>query len=266
MNKMIVAVFDTEENAYKGVDVLEGFDRNGNIVLYATAVLEKDLDGEVTVRQVAPEGPIGTAVGMLSGAMVGLLGGPIGAAVGTSLGGLTGLLFDVMNAGVNTEFVNDVSLLMLPGMSAVVAEVDEDWVTPVDTKLGELGGFVVRLPRSEVMEVQLACEAEAVSEEMDQLREELKTAGEKNKSTLQDTLKKSRKKLETIVAKANAKLEEIDREAEAKVTALQTRMKTANEERKAKIAKRIVEVKSGANARKEKLRKSRELAKEALTK
>lgn len=62
-----------------------------------------------SVKQAAERGPIGTALGMLTGSMVGLLAGPVGLAVGASLGGLTGLIFDLNKSGIDVQFVDDVS-------------------------------------------------------------------------------------------------------------------------------------------------------------
>ena len=79
----------------------------------------------------------------------------IGAAVGFSLGALTGLIVDLSRSGVNIDFVDEVSGTLLPGTTAVVAEVEESWETPVNTRLGNLGGLVFRRLRSEVVEDQL---------------------------------------------------------------------------------------------------------------
>ena len=38
-------------------------------------------------------------------------------------------------AGVDADFLDEVSVALTPGKSAVVAEVDEAWVAPVDTRL-----------------------------------------------------------------------------------------------------------------------------------
>src|SRR5690349_10769777 len=138
MNKMLVAVFDTEPAAFEGLQALKDLHRDGDITLYATAVLVKDFSGAVSVQQTADVGPLGTAVGMLTGSATGLLAGeagaaaglaagaiagPIGVAVGFSLGALTGLMIDLSHSGVNVDFVDEVSKAMIPGKAAVVAEV-----------------------------------------------------------------------------------------------------------------------------------------------
>jgi hypothetical protein len=40
--------------------------------------------------------------------------------------------------------LTDVATALTPGKYAVVADVDEDWVTPVDTRMEAVGGVVFR--------------------------------------------------------------------------------------------------------------------------
>ena len=51
MEKMIVTIFNTEAAAYDGVSALKALNDGGDITLYATAVLAKDADGKVSVKQ-----------------------------------------------------------------------------------------------------------------------------------------------------------------------------------------------------------------------
>ena len=53
MNKMLVAVFDTEPAAYEGLNALKQLHADGDITLYATAVLAKDSSGAVSVNRLA---------------------------------------------------------------------------------------------------------------------------------------------------------------------------------------------------------------------
>jgi len=85
-DKMIVAVFDSERKAYAGLKALNDMETEGSITLYASAVIAKDADGELTVKQTADEGPLGTGVGLFTGSLLGLLGGPAGVAVGALAG------------------------------------------------------------------------------------------------------------------------------------------------------------------------------------
>lgn len=272
MNTIVVAAFDTEKDAYEGLDALKDLDKNKDITLYATSIIAKSRNGEVEVKQAADKGPIGTVVGMLTGAVVGALGGPAvaatsaaaGAAAGTAAGGLGGLLFDVGSAGVDIEFLDDISAVLLPGKTAIIAEIDEDWVTPVDIKIGELGGVIFRRSRHQIAEDQLASESAALDIEAKEIRDELKKARAEDKAAAQKTLKSIQGRSKSVASKADAKLNQINAEAEAKTSALRTKMKDAKEGQKVKINKRIDEIKARHKARSKKLQMAKKYAREAL--
>lgn len=265
MTKMLVAVFDTEPAAFEGQSALKELHAAGDITLYATAVIVKDAAGTVSVKQAADEGPIGTSLGLLTGSMIGLLAGPIGVAVGASTGALTGLLIDLGESGIGLDFVDEVSKTLSPGKVAVIAEVEETWVTPVDTKLGQLGGIVFRRQRSEVIEDQLAREAAEWDAELKQLKEEMKQANAETKAAVQQRIDATRKKLEATRAAAEARLEQTQHETDAKIETLHGQLQHASDRRKAHIEKRMAEVKADQAARSAKLEQARQLIKEALT-
>ena len=51
MEKMLVIVFDTEKKAYEGLRALNQLDSEGSITIHAEAVIDKNNDGAVTVKQ-----------------------------------------------------------------------------------------------------------------------------------------------------------------------------------------------------------------------
>ena len=265
MNKILVAVFDTEAAAFEGQSALKELHEAGDITLYATTVIVKDAAGTVNVKQAADEGPIGTGLGLLTGSMIGLLAGPVGVAVGASVGALTGMMVDLGESGIGMDFVDEVSKTLSPGKVAVLAEVEESWATPVDTRLGQLGGVVFRRQRSEVIEDQLAREAAASEAELKQLEEEMKQADAETKAAVQKQIEAVQKKLEATRAAAGARLEQTQHETDAKIETLRGQMKQAGDRRKAHIEKRMTEVKAKQAARSAKLEQARKLVKEALT-
>jgi len=264
MNKMLVTVFNTESAAFEGLRALKDLHREGDISLYAAAVLVKDASGKVSTKQAADERPIGTARGMLTGSRIGLLGGPVGVAVGASMGGLTGLLFDLDKSGIDLQFVDDVSKALGPGKVAVLADVEEGWVAPVDTRMAKLGGIVFRRLRYEVAEDQMARESAAFQAEVKQLKEELAEAHAENKAAIQAQIDDAKKKAQLMQDQTKARIDQAKREADAKITSLQGQLKQASDRQKAKIEKRIAEVKADLEARHTKLQEAGRLAKEAL--
>ena len=87
MSKMIVSVFDDEQTAYKGTQALAELHAEGSISVYAAAVVSRDADGAIRIKDEGDEGPLGTALGMLTGAIVGVMGGAPGVFVGTAAAG-----------------------------------------------------------------------------------------------------------------------------------------------------------------------------------
>jgi uncharacterized membrane protein len=264
MNKMLAVVFDTEAAAYEGLGALKDLHKDGDITLYATAVIVKDSSGAVTVKQGADEGPIGTGIGLLSGSAVGLLGGPVGVAVGATMGSLTGMLFDLDKSGVDLDFMDEVSKALTPGKAAVLADVEETWLTPVDTRLGTLGGIVFRRLRSEVAEDQLAREAAEFDAELKQLEEELAQEKAENKAKVQKHIEATKQKIRATQVHAKAMLDQAKAETDAKLAALEAQMKGANDRQKAKIKKRMADAKARHEARRAKLTQAWELTKEAF--
>jgi hypothetical protein len=192
------------------------------------------------------------------------MAGPIGAGIGFSLGALSGLIADLSHSGVNIDFVDEVSQALIPGKAAVVAEVEETWQTPVDTRMGTLGGLVFRRLRAEVVEDQLVREATAFEAELDQLEDELEQASAERKAELQQKIAAVQQKLEATRAQAEARQQQLKREADAKIAALREQTQQASERRKAQIEQRTAEVKADYEARSAKLDQARKLVHEAL--
>ena len=274
MNKMLAIIFDNENTASEGLRALHELHRDGTITLYASGVVAKNDSGEVEVKQQDDKGPVGTAIGFAVGSLLGLLAGPVGLAVGVSVGSLSGMMYDLSEAGVDAEFVEDVSNAILPGKVALLAEVEEMWMAPVDTRMEALGGLVFRRLRSEVIDDQLAREAEAFDRELAQLKAELAEASEETKAAIQKQIDNTKKKIKAINKHAKEKYNNTVAEGKAKLEALEQQMAEAvleqqvagaSNRRKEKMEKRKAELKAEFEARSDKLDKTCKLTKEALT-
>lgn len=251
MDKMVVVALPNEKSAYEARNALSALDQEGSVTLYAAAVIAKDEAGRVSVRQEADEGPLGTTVGLLTGTLVGLVGGPAGAAIGAALGAYGGGVFDLVRVGIGTDFVDEVAGALRPGKVAVIAEVDEDWVTPVDSRMEALGGEVFRRPRTEVVDAQIAAEQAALEEEIADLNAEAaKTTGEE-KAKVQKRIAAAKARLQGLESRAKAAFEGEKQQMDAKLRVLQERTEKARSEARA-----------GLQQRADKLRKSWERTKE----
>ena len=263
MDKMIVTVFDGESSAYEGAKALKELHAEGSLTLYATAVIAKDSKGVVSVKQTDDQGPAGTVLGLATGSLIGLLGGPIGLAVGAVSGTLVGSLYDLAQLGVGGDFLDEVSQQLLPGKTAVVAEVDEEWVTPLDTRMDALGGVVFRRARGEFIDAQIEREVAADKAELAKLKAEREQAVGEAKAKLQAKIDAVQKRLQARRDQLKERIAAIKREGEAKVKSLQEQAAKAKGERKAKLEKRIAKSRADHEARVDKLSQAWQLVKEA---
>ncbi len=265
MSKFIVTVFDNEKAAYDGSRALRELYNEGSIVVYAAAIISKDENGEVQIKDGADEGPIGTATGMLIGSLIGAFGGPAGMAVGAYAGSLSGWMVDLYNVGVSTEFLDDVASVLTPGKYAVVAEVAESWTAPLDTRMEELGGTVFRRWRIDVEDEQIERDIEATNRELDELEEEWSNAVGEAKEKLKVKVDATRDKLQALNDKADKKMASLESEANAKIEKLDEQISKATDDLKTKFEKRREELKADFDKRIAKLKEANQTKAEAVS-
>lgn len=264
MNKVMVIVFNNEKQAYEGARAIRELDREGAIAVYANVVIAKDAKGTVSVLRAPDDEPVGTASGMLVGGLVGLLGGPAGVAIGIGAGTMLGAAVDLTRAGIGGDFVNELSETLQPGTTAVIAEIDEYWQAPLDSRMEALGGRVFRRNRIDVEDAMFAKEIAAYDAEFDDLEEELEKASAEEKARIEAKLQETKRKLQSKRDELKAHTDAVKQEGEAKVASLQKQIATAREEQKARLRERLARTRAEYQERTAKLHEAWELTKSAL--
>ena len=226
MDRMLVVVFDNETKAYEGKEALMQLDGEGSISVYAYAVVSKHADGTV-VKQEDDYGPIGTLLGTSFGGLIGLLGGPAGFAIGLATGAVAGAAVDLHNVGIGGDFIEDVNKVLAPNKFAVVAEVDEEWTTPVDTRMEAIGGIVFRRALSEVKQTLHEEHVAAMKADLAQMKAEQAQASADRKAKPQEKINKLDSKIQEQLQKAKEGREAAQREAQAKVKVLKEKAAAA---------------------------------------
>ena len=224
MEKMIVVVFNNEPKAFEGLRILRDLDSEGEISVYETQIVAKEPNGVVRVIDTAdlsgfPMIAGGTAVGTL----VGILGGPIGVLAGASAGALIGSIGDAEEVGVTDEFANDVTTALAPGKVALIADIAEEWVTPLDTRMERIGGVVFRRTRTLVETTQDDRDAAAHRAEMEQLKAERAQTRSDRLAKIDAKIDHLRAKLENAIERKRVKMQLRQQQREAKIQALQTK-------------------------------------------
>lgn len=223
MDRMLVVVFDNETKAYEGKRALLQLDGEGSISVYASAVLAKNADGTATIRQGDDFGPLGTLLGTTFGGLIGLLGGPAGMAIGAAAGAVAGGAVDINKWAVSGDFIDDVGTALLPGKVALVAEIDEEWITPVDTRMEAIGGIVFRRAVSDVKHTIHEENVNAMKADLAQMKAEHAQAQANRKAKLQEKINQLDSKIQAQLQKAKEAREAGERRAQAKVQILKSK-------------------------------------------
>jgi uncharacterized membrane protein len=236
MDRMLVVVFDSENKAYEGKKALSQLENEGNIVVYAYAVIGKNPDGTTTLKQGDDQGPLGTLVGTSLGSLIGLLGGPVGLAIGATAGLFSGSLADLNNARVGEDFIDDVRQELQSNKFAVVAEIQEDWTTPVDSRMEAIGGKVYRRAVSEVKQTIHDEDIAAMKADIAQMKAEQAKAHADLKGKLQKKINQLDSRIQARLEKAKQQRQAVERQAKAKVEILKAKAAVL----KAKAAEKFV--------------------------
>lgn len=256
MNKMIVTVFDSENQAAKGLEELKRLNSNGDISIYAEAVLSRNEAGEIALKQGADQGPIGTAIGGLSGALIGMLAGPTGMMAGTIAGMYGGMFYDLDNSVVDTTYIDEISKSLEEGKTAIIIDAEEEWTAPLDAKMEEIGATVYRKNKSDIIDAQYQRESEELQAELKELNNEMKEANEDMKASIQKQIDKNKAKSEALNKKIKAKIDNNKVVRKAKLEKLKSQISETHQDNKKKLDKRMDKLKADHKNSKKKLEKA----------
>jgi uncharacterized membrane protein len=264
MSKFVVVILQNETMAYEGIRALKALHAENSLTVYSMAVVAKDKDGKILVRETDESGAPNIALGALLGGLIGVFGGPVGLMAGVAGGALIGSMGDLFNLGLSTSFVEKVSTQLAPGKTAVIAEVDEAWQTPLDTRMEKLGGIVLRNWRGDFEDEQIALEIAAAKDSYEHLKAEYVHARDDAKAKLKAKVAEAKTQFENTETRAKARIKVLDEDLKEKVAVLEKQMVDAEASAKEKIVKQISTLKSDYKMRSTKLKQAWDLTKDAL--
>jgi uncharacterized membrane protein len=158
--------FEDMRSADKALTVLESLRNEHLFDLSDAAVITKDMDGLVSIKETEDVKPKGGAIaGGVAGLVVGtLLGGPIGGALlGAATGAVAGKLIDL---GIPDEQIKEVSEAMSIATSALIVEFKSGDRDKLTAAMRESGGELYELTVTDQTkrELQKAVDDHAASE------------------------------------------------------------------------------------------------------
>ncbi len=264
MNRIVVAIFNTEHAACEGQRALKDLHERGEITVYATAVVANEPSGMVRVHQAPDGGPAGQALSVLALGLTGVPAGPMRIGAEPAARSLAVYVVALARAGIDVDFVEEAAEALTPGKAALLAEIQETWVTPVNLRLGSLGGLVFRRRRAPVAEDLLARESALLVAELTGLEEELQHASADNRAMVQNEIEDIRQRLEYLQVMAEAKELQARSELAGKIEALHAQRRQAANRQALRTEEHIAEVKADYASHGAKLAQVLKLVEEAL--
>lgn len=161
---LVVLSFVEESKAYQAFSELKLAATEGHIALINAVVLRRDAAGNICVRDGWADGGEGSQVlgGTLLGAMVGFLLGPLGVLLGATAGTIVGLGERVEDIASQGSLIDQIAAVVPPGVTAVIATVDEETPSVVDDLAHSLNAIQLRRPLDAV---QAEVDARSAAEE-----------------------------------------------------------------------------------------------------
>lgn len=255
-------VFDDESKAYEGSWILQELDNEGRTNLYAMEVISRDANGKVEVKQPCEMGPIGVGISLLTWSLFRLINGENRLDLNTET--FSGALYDLAKCGVGEDFLCEVARSMQPGKTAVLAEVWEEGVLLVDTRMEKLNGIVFRRIRREILTPLIKRDTAVLRAELDELEAEWYQSKGKSRAVLQRKIDVTKDRLKAMQIGIQARIETCRQETAAKIDSLQEQANRARGDRKSTIERRIAELQVEQGRRSDLLKQAQELIKQAL--
>jgi uncharacterized membrane protein len=204
MERMLVAVFDSDAQAHNGFRALRKLEEDGSIGVYVSRVIAKNTDGDTTVGITEDPLPQATLGGTALGSLLGILGGPVGIALGTATGLALGAATDYTRARVGRDFVTAVAKALSPGKTALVVEMDEESTGIAGTRMEELGGTVYSRELLDVEDWDYEQETTAIRNRLARAEAQLHASRAERRSRLKARIDSLNEKLHRTLDRAKA--------------------------------------------------------------
>ena len=158
---LLAAIYPNEEHAQTIIDMLESMHRAVTISMKDAAIISKNEEGKIEVRESDDLSGKGGAIrGAVIGGVFGLIFPPSILLTGVLGGALGGLLGRFIDRGVENDDIKKLADKLAPGQAAVVALVSNDSVLATQNALSGYEGDLISQPVSDDM-LKKVFEAEA---------------------------------------------------------------------------------------------------------
>ena len=223
MNRVIVAVFNERSQVFDGLDALRNLNHEDALALHEYAIIQKQPDGTFVVIDNDNKEGLRTLLGTSLGALIGLPGGPAAVALGAAAGTVAGVAAETDKALMTYDFVDKISEELTPGKFALIAAIDEEWISWTDLRMQELGGVTYSYTLSEVKRTEQLAYVAQMKADLALLKAELAQSTADAKASLYKRINRLDTKIKQQMETAEETRGVVESEADEKARLLRQR-------------------------------------------
>ncbi len=159
---LVAVAFDGPEDAGQALKYIDQFRKKGTLKILNAAVLVKDAEGNVVVKDTRDIDPKkGRRLGAITGGLIGLVGGPAGAVVGALAGaGAGGVAGKKIDLGFSEQFLDGLKQYLKPNTSALIVLVEHGYYEQLSEVIAEEEGVFFRQALTDKLVEGLLAETE----------------------------------------------------------------------------------------------------------
>ncbi|MFN2240700.1 MAG: DUF1269 domain-containing protein [Anaerolineae bacterium] len=159
---LVAVAFDAPDDASHALQFVEQFRKKGTLKILNAAVLVKDAEGNVAVKDTRDiDAKKGRRLGAVTGGLIGLLGGPVGMVVGALAGaGAGGVAGKTIDLGFSEQFLEGLKQYLKPNTSALIVLVEHSYYEQLSEVIAEEEGVFFRQALTDKLVEKLLAEPE----------------------------------------------------------------------------------------------------------
>jgi uncharacterized membrane protein len=196
MENLVIISLPDAKNAMGALDKLRELDQLGDIIIDNYALIRKTGRSQFDLIQHEGADMDGLpAIGAIGGSMIGLIGGPMGVAIGMLSGALLGSADEENKLDFSDEVLNKAKDHFPVGEFAIILDVEEADDLFIDSYMVPFQGVLERTDIASKFEEYDNKQWDELNKEIDDSEKSLKTAVDKDKAAIKariDKLKKER--------------------------------------------------------------------------
>ena len=219
MERLIVGIFNGDAEANKGIHALRQLDQEQTVTIYNSAIVQRNGDGTLTVQQFDE--------GLLTGVSANAVGGLIGLLGGADSAPKSALAALYDRARIGQDFLEYVKTTLSPNKTAIMIDVEEDAISPVDSAIEANGGIVFRRTLPKVGEAIREANIAATKADLELMKVEIASVKGDRAAKLEKRVNDLQTRLDALQDKADRRREEFKQREHAKRELLKKRAAAA---------------------------------------